>query len=172
MQGSLSAYRGHMERLLRALAEGRIAAGRGERWPGPRAAYAEVPELCSLDSWGWVQELRSAPGVILSCTLPAAVGDQCCILTPGGREILAEVIGFNNGLAYLVPYEQGEELSPGMTVVRVERRRCNALRSRPKAVTGVSAIASALRGPPSSAAISPRMSPAVACARPTSVHIR
>ena len=28
------------------------------------------------------------------------------------------MIGFNNGLAYLVPYEQGEELSPGMTVVR------------------------------------------------------
>jgi flagellum-specific ATP synthase len=63
-------------------------------------------------------KLRSATGVILSCTLPAAVGDQCAILTPTGREIRAEVIGFNKGLAYLVPYEQGEELSPGMTVLR------------------------------------------------------
>jgi flagellum-specific ATP synthase len=63
-------------------------------------------------------KLRSATGVLLSCSLPAAVGDQCAIHTPGGRELPAEVIGFANGLAYLVPYEQGEELRPGMPVVR------------------------------------------------------
>jgi flagellum-specific ATP synthase len=82
----------------------------------------DINQLCervrARDRFHTAGKLRSATGVILSCTLPAAVGDQCAILTPGGREILAEVIGFNNGLAYLVPYEQGEELSPGMTVVR------------------------------------------------------
>ncbi|HKI31553.1 MAG TPA: FliI/YscN family ATPase [Gemmataceae bacterium] len=82
----------------------------------------DVPKLCqrvrARDRFRTAGKLRSATGVILSCTLPAAVGDQCCILTPAGREILAEVIGFSNGLAYLVPYEQGEELSPGMTVLR------------------------------------------------------
>ncbi len=82
----------------------------------------DVQELCRRvrvrDHFRNVGRLQSATGVILSCTLPAAVGDQCAILTSGGREIAAEVIGFNNGLAYLVPYEQGEELSPGMTVVR------------------------------------------------------
>jgi flagellum-specific ATP synthase len=82
----------------------------------------DVPKLGerirARDRFHTAGKLRSATGVILSCTLPAAVGDQCCILTPNGREILAEVIGFNNGLAYVVPYEQGDELSPGMTVVR------------------------------------------------------
>jgi flagellum-specific ATP synthase len=85
----------------------------------------DVPKLCDRvrdrDRFHTAGKLRSATGVILSCTLPAAVGDQCGILTPGGREIPAEVIGFKDGLAYLVPYEQGEELSPGMTVVRKGR---------------------------------------------------
>src|SRR5690349_22400271 len=82
----------------------------------------DVNQLCerarARDRFRTAGKLRSATGVILSCTLPAAVGDQCSIITPSGRDILAEVIGFNNGLAYLVPYEQGEELSPGMTVLR------------------------------------------------------
>jgi flagellum-specific ATP synthase len=82
----------------------------------------DVNNLCQRargrDRFRTAGKLRSATGVILSCTVPAAVGDQCAILTPGGGEILTEVIGFNNGLAYLVPYEQGEELSPGLTVVR------------------------------------------------------
>src|SRR5436305_48955 len=82
----------------------------------------DVPDLrrriSARDRFRTAGKLRSATGVILSCTLPAAVGDQCVILSPTGREILAEVIGFSNGLAYLVPYEQGEEVSPGMTVLR------------------------------------------------------
>jgi flagellum-specific ATP synthase len=65
-----------------------------------------------------VGRLRSATGLLLSSTLPAAVGDQCSIQTPAGRSMLAEVIGFENGIAHLVTYEHGEEIHPGMLVVR------------------------------------------------------
>lgn len=63
-----------------------------------------------------VGKLRSATGLLLSCSLPAAVGDQCAILTPKG-ERLAEVIGFAEGVAYIVPYEEGTDVRPGMPVV-------------------------------------------------------
>ena len=53
-------------------------------------------------------KLRSATGVLFTCALPAAIGDLCAILTPDGRELLAEVIGFDRGLASLAPFEQGE----------------------------------------------------------------
>jgi flagellum-specific ATP synthase len=62
--------------------------------------------------------LLSAQGLLLSCTLPAAVGHQCQIVSPRGRAVLAEVIGFSKGTAYLVPYEQEEELGAGMLVRR------------------------------------------------------
>jgi flagellum-specific ATP synthase len=63
-------------------------------------------------------KLQSATGLLLSCSLPAAVGDQCEILTHKNEAILAEVIGFERDLAYLVPYEPGCEVQPGMAVVR------------------------------------------------------
>ncbi len=63
-------------------------------------------------------KLRSATGLLLSCTLPAAVGDTCEIQTPSGRNVLAEVIGFANGMAHLVAFERGGEVHPGMPVLR------------------------------------------------------
>jgi flagellar biosynthesis/type III secretory pathway ATPase len=64
-------------------------------------------------------KLRSATG-LLTCALPAAVGDHCEIQLPAsaGGPILAEVIGFANDLAYLVPYDPADSVRPGMTVVR------------------------------------------------------
>lgn len=59
----------------------------------------------------------------LACALPAALGDQCRILEPSGREIPAEVIGFRRGLAQLAPYEMADELRSGMPVVRDPERR-------------------------------------------------
>lgn len=67
-----------------------------------------------------VGKLKGATGLLLSATLPAAVGDQCAILTSGGS-VLAEVIGFNDRLAQLVAFEHGEEVAPGMPVVRTGR---------------------------------------------------
>lgn len=59
----------------------------------------------------------------LACALPAAVGDQCRILEPSGREVPAEVVGFTRGLARLAPFEFAEELRSGMPVVRLPERR-------------------------------------------------
>jgi flagellum-specific ATP synthase len=63
-------------------------------------------------------KIKSAKGLI-SCTLPAAVGDRVEIQGTQGKPMLAEVIGFSEGLAYLVPYELTENVRPGMPVVRL-----------------------------------------------------
>jgi flagellum-specific ATP synthase len=63
--------------------------------------------------------LRSATGLLLSCSLPAAIGDQCAIHKPDGDALLAEVIGFQNGVAYVVPYEHAEEVHSGMRVTHL-----------------------------------------------------
>src|SRR5579864_5205959 len=62
--------------------------------------------------------LRSSNGVLLSCTLPAAVGDRCQVITPAGKPLLGEIIGFSGSTAFLVLYEEGAEIQPGMQVVR------------------------------------------------------
>jgi flagellum-specific ATP synthase len=61
--------------------------------------------------------LKSVTG-LLSCNLPAAVGDHCTVTPREGPPVLAEVIGFENDLSYLVPYDPAENLRPGMTVTR------------------------------------------------------
>jgi flagellum-specific ATP synthase len=63
-----------------------------------------------------VGKVRSATGILLSCNLKAAVGDQCVIRTAGGRDVLAEVIGFKDDTTHLVCYEHSEEIHPGMLV--------------------------------------------------------
>lgn len=61
--------------------------------------------------------LRSVTGV-MTCNIPAAVGDHCAILPKQGDPVLAEVIGFEKDLAYLVPFDSAENLQPGMPVIR------------------------------------------------------
>jgi len=75
-------------------------------------------EIAQLDLLRTMGKVRSAKGQILISSLPSAVGDQCRVLTPRGQGLLGEVIGFANEQAYLVLYEQGEEIHPGMAVVR------------------------------------------------------
>ena len=50
------------------------------------------------------------------------MGDQCQIVLGPGRWISAEVVGFDDGVAQLMPYEHAERLSPGMLVVGLGRR--------------------------------------------------
>jgi flagellum-specific ATP synthase len=64
--------------------------------------------------------LRSVTG-LMTCNLPVAVGDQCAVVPRDGDPVLAEVIGFENDLAYLVPYDRAENLQPGMPVIRQGR---------------------------------------------------
>jgi flagellum-specific ATP synthase len=64
-------------------------------------------------------KLRGSRGLLLTATLPAAVGDRCRIVSPRQHNgVYGEVIGFHNDLAYLVLYEQAE-VHPGMDVVRL-----------------------------------------------------
>jgi flagellum-specific ATP synthase len=64
-------------------------------------------------------KLRSATG-LLSCSLTAAVGDHCEIHPGNGRRpVLAEVIGFNDGLSFLVPFEPFDQVQAGMTVIHL-----------------------------------------------------
>src|SRR5262245_56129992 len=77
-------------------------------------------EIETYDVFRTVGKLRSATG-LLTCAIPAAVGDYCHIVTSRSRTVPSSVIGFDRGVAYLVPYENAEELRPGMTVVRVGR---------------------------------------------------
>lgn len=63
-------------------------------------------------------KLRSVTGLRMTCTLPAAVGDQCEILLPDGQSLRTEVIGFDGNLAHLLAYEKRTDLHPGLTVVR------------------------------------------------------
>lgn len=64
--------------------------------------------------------LKSVTG-LMTCNLPAAVGDHCAVMPREGEAVLAEVIGFENDLAYLVPFDHAENLRPGMTVIRKGR---------------------------------------------------
>jgi flagellum-specific ATP synthase len=64
--------------------------------------------------------LKSCTGV-LTCTLQAAVGDQVNIMPKSGPPVLAEVIGFQDHLSYLVPYDPTDDLRPGMPVIRKGR---------------------------------------------------
>ena len=61
--------------------------------------------------------LKSVTG-LMTCNIPAAVGDHCTIVPKEGKPVLAEVIGFENDLAYLVPFDHAEHLQPGMPVIR------------------------------------------------------
>lgn len=62
-------------------------------------------------------KVRSARGIVLSCHLPAAVGDQCDVVVSDQRALAAEVIGFADSTASLLLYDAVEEVRPGLTVV-------------------------------------------------------
>lgn len=64
--------------------------------------------------------LKSCAGV-LTCTLQAAVGDQVAIMPKSGSPVLAEVIGFQDAVSQLVPYDPVDDLRPGMPVIRKGR---------------------------------------------------
>jgi flagellum-specific ATP synthase len=61
--------------------------------------------------------LRSVTGLMTSA-IPAAVGDHCFIMPRQGEPVLAEVIGFEKDIAYMVPFDAVEDLRPGMPVMR------------------------------------------------------
>jgi flagellum-specific ATP synthase len=61
--------------------------------------------------------LQSVTGLMKSA-IPAAVGDHCLVMPRQGEPVLAEVIGFEKGVAYMVPFDATDDLRPGMPVLR------------------------------------------------------
>ncbi|MFM8273344.1 MAG: FliI/YscN family ATPase, partial [Gemmata sp.] len=61
--------------------------------------------------------LQSVTGLMKSA-IPAAVGDHCFIMPRRGEPVLAEVIGFEKDVAYMVPFDATDDLRPGMPVMR------------------------------------------------------
>jgi flagellum-specific ATP synthase len=65
-------------------------------------------------------KVHSANG-IMSSTLRGALGDHCEVTDARGQRVLAEVVGFSDGLTHLVPYDPIDQVSPEMAVVRLGR---------------------------------------------------
>ncbi len=65
--------------------------------------------------------LVSARGV-LSASLPASIGDLCCLYNHSGDAVLAEVIGFSGEHCQIMPLQPAPRLSAGATVVGLDRR--------------------------------------------------
>lgn len=73
-------------------------------------------EIASHDLLRVSGPLRSATGLLLTCAVPASVGEQCSIRVSDERTVLVEVIGFTEDGVSLVPYEHSSELRPGLPV--------------------------------------------------------
>lgn len=73
-------------------------------------------EIASYDGFRTAGRLRSATG-LLTCTLPAAVGEQCDIALPHGESVCAEVIGFSHNTAHLAAFDPVDRLQEGLRVV-------------------------------------------------------
>jgi flagellum-specific ATP synthase len=76
-----------------------------------------------IQGWELCRTMGKVRGVrgLIQCSIPAAVGDQCEIVRSHQSRLPAEVIGFSDGIASLVPYEHATDLHPDMTVVRTGR---------------------------------------------------
>jgi FliI/YscN family ATPase len=73
--------------------------------------------LARLNSAGPVGRVMKVVGLTVeSQGPPAALGEACSIATRGGRETLAEVVGFRDGRVLLMPWEQLDGISPGASV--------------------------------------------------------
>ena len=74
----------------------------------------------ACDAFRIAGKLRSARGV-LRARIPATVGELCHIEMNANERMLAEVIGFSEDDALLMPYGQVDGLRPRMTVVGLGR---------------------------------------------------
>jgi flagellum-specific ATP synthase len=73
--------------------------------------------LNSLNGAGPVGRVLKVVGLTVeSQGPPAALGEACTIATRGGRQTLAEVVGFRDGRLLLMPWEQLDGIQPGATV--------------------------------------------------------
>ncbi|MCA9167693.1 MAG: FliI/YscN family ATPase [Planctomycetales bacterium] len=81
-----------------------------------------LPRIGRCDAFRTVGKLRSAKNM-LSASLPAAIGDLCEIGLDGGQRQLAEVIGFDRGIAQILPFESIDGLHADAYVVGLDCKR-------------------------------------------------
>ncbi len=73
--------------------------------------------LSRLNGAGPVGRVQKVVGLTVeSQGPPAALGEACTVATRGGRETLAEVVGFRDGRVLLMPWEQLDGIQPGAAV--------------------------------------------------------
>jgi flagellum-specific ATP synthase len=78
-------------------------------------------EIAAFDGIRNVGKLRSAVG-LLTAKVPLAVGELCHVNDRQQRPVLAEVVGFDNGFAQLMPFRNTVGLYEGSPVVGLGRR--------------------------------------------------
>lgn len=78
-------------------------------------------QIKAYDGFRTVGKLRSARGLLMA-TVPSAVGDLCEVSLARNRTVLAETIGFDHGMAQIMPYHHAEGLHPDATVVGLGRK--------------------------------------------------
>ena len=52
----------------------------------------------------------------------AAIGQNCLVIDDDGREVEAEIVGFDNHISYLMPIQRVEGLQAGARVIPIDRR--------------------------------------------------
>jgi len=78
-------------------------------------AIPDAPKICG--------RLTRMVGLTLEAVgVNASVGHNCIVQNGDGREIEAEVVGFNHDTTYLMPVHRVEGLRPGAKVIPVDRR--------------------------------------------------
>jgi FliI/YscN family ATPase len=82
-----------------------------------QAFHVYRDRLKRLNGAGPVGRVQKVVGLTVeSQGPPAALGEACTIATRGGRETLAEVVGFRDGRVLLMPWEQLDGIQPGAPV--------------------------------------------------------
>ena len=77
----------------------------------------QIERLSSLEIRGTVNAIR---GQLIECggiSSIAAIGSPCRIIGRAGREIKAEIIGMQDGRAFLMPFQEIDGLGVGCTVI-------------------------------------------------------
>lgn len=77
---------------------------------------SEIKRLPDYQLFGRVTSIR---GLLAECSgldKVASIGSRCTITARDGRELLAEIVGFNDNVALLMPFAEWEGVGPGCKV--------------------------------------------------------
>lgn len=109
--------------LSEGIGNGKFVNLRGRNSPDPLARVRELKRAVIQNSTLRVQgRISKVVGTLVETSgISAGVGDLCRLRTCRGRDLLAEVVGFQDQKLLLMPMEGIQELSPGAPVERLEK---------------------------------------------------